>query len=180
MASFFPAGWAICWIPVPFSSLGREPNIRNIYRQAVYCYLFGLFDSCLLTLSSVLELFLRSRYESVEGKKSSVDVGLIKLIDWAVSHSKIDLDVAHKLRISEKFVRPSAISMERDCLEAIGQVSSILERLMPSQNLVFNSVCHYCLTTRTLSVLEGQNYLGNKIILECEHCKKNYHWMVMP
>jgi hypothetical protein len=166
--------------PFPWASLRIIPNIQTIYRQSVYCYLFGLPDACLPTLLRVLEQSLISKCETVEGKKPADGFGLANLVDWAASFMKKDVNVAHSFRLMRNLVHTDTLIPEQDCIEAIRHVSTILEKLYPSQNIVISVVCHYCHTTGITGLLEGQNYLGNKITLQCNHCKKSYHWMVMP
>jgi hypothetical protein len=166
--------------PFPWSSLKSNPNVHSIYRQSLYSYLFGLPDACLPTLSRVLELSLKSKYEAVEGKKPSNEMDLARLTDWAESYVKNDSTVADSFRLMRNLVHTDTFIQEQDCLEGIRHLSTILEKLQPSQNITLNVVCHYCKTTAMATVPEGQNYLGNKITRQCEHCKKTYHWMIMP
>jgi hypothetical protein len=155
-------------------------NIQTIYRQGIYCYLFGLPDACLATLLGAFERSLKYSYESTEGKKPENEMDLAKLIDWAELYMKKDADILHSIRLMRAVVHTDTLIKEQDCIEAIRHVSTILERLQPSQNITINVVCHYCHTTGIAPVLEGQNYLGNKITLQCNHCGQSYHWMIMP
>lgn len=166
--------------PLPWGFLSTRPNIQAIYRQGIYCYLFGLPDASLATLLRVLELSLNSKYETVEGKKPPSEMGLVKLINWAESYLKEDVRLADALRLLRNFVHTDKLFQEQDCLEAIRHISMILEILSPSQNIVLNTVCHYCHQPGIASVPSGQGYLGNKMFLQCNGCKKNYHWMFMP
>jgi hypothetical protein len=74
--------------PLPWDFLKSRPNIQAIYRQSIYCYLFGLPDASLPSLIRVLELSLISRYETGEGKKKPNEIGLAKLIDWVELYLK--------------------------------------------------------------------------------------------
>jgi len=165
--------------PLPWAFLKSRPSIQAIYRQCAYCYLFGLPDACLPTLLRALELSLISRYETTEGKKPPLEMGLAKVIDWAESYLK-ENDVAHSFEILRNFIHTEKLIPEQDCLEGIRHVSLILETLCNSQDIVMNVVCHYCHYTGTASVLSGEGYLGNKMTMQCDHCKKTYHWMIMP
>jgi hypothetical protein len=166
--------------PLPWAFLKSRPNIQAIYRQSIYCYLFGLPDASLPTLLRVLELSLVSKYETAERKRPPTDMGLARLIDWAETYLKENIKVAHAFRLLRNFVHTDKLIQEQDCLEAIMHISTILEILSPSENITMNVVCHYCHQTGIASVLPGQGYLGNKMNLQCDNCKKSYHWMIMP
>lgn len=166
--------------PLPWDFLKSRPNIQTIYRQGIYCYLFGLPDASLPTLTRALELSLISKYDAGEGKKPPNEMGLAKLIDWAELYLKKDVKVADSFRLLRNFVHTDKLVPEQDCLGAIKHVSMVLETLCPSANIVINTVCHFCHHAGIVSVLNGKGYLGNKLYLRCDNCKKDYHWMVMP
>jgi hypothetical protein len=166
--------------PLPWTFIQTRQNIRSIYRQGIYSYLFGLPDACLPTLLRVLELSLVSKYEAVETKKSSKDMELSNLINWAELYLKEHAEVAHAFTPLRNFVHIDKLIQEPDCIEAITHISKVLSTLTPNQNIGMNVVCHYCHYPATASVPSGQDYLGNKILLQCNNCKKNFHWMIMP
>ena len=166
--------------PLPWAFLKTSQNIQAIYRQSVYCYLFGLPDACLPTLLRVLDLSLLSMYETAERKKPLMEIGPVKLMDWAEVHLKKDVKVAQSFSMLKNFLRTDNLIQEQDCLEAIRHVSLIMETFCISQNIVINVVCHYCRQAGEASVLNGQGYLGNKMALQCSNCNQTYHWMVMP
>jgi hypothetical protein len=132
------------------------------------------------TLLGALELSLISKYETAEGKKSPSDMAFVKLIDWAESYLRGDVRLAEAFRLLRDFAHTNKLLQDQDCLEAIRHISMILEILSPSQNIVLNTVCHYCHQPGIGSVPGGQGYLGNKIFLQCNNCKMDYHWMFMP
>lgn len=166
--------------PLPWDFLMSRPNIQAIYRQSIYCYLFGLPDASFSTLIRVLELSLISKYETVEGKKPPNEMGLAKLIDWAELCLKEDAKLVHSFRLLRNFVHTDKLIPEQDCLEGIRHVSMVLETLCPSRNIVMNTVCHLCHHAGIASVPSGEGYLGNKMYLHCDNCKQDYHWMIMP
>ncbi len=166
--------------PLPWGFLSTRPIIQANYRQSIYCYLFGLPDAGMTTLLRVLQLSLISKYESAEGKKPPSEMVIAKIIDWAESYFKEDGKLADAFRLLRNFVHTDKLFQDQDCLGAIRHISMILEILSPSQNIVLNTVCHYCHQPGIASVSGGQGYLGNKIFLQCNNCKKDYHWMFMP
>ncbi len=165
---------------LPWGFLKSRPNIQAIYRQGIYCYLFGLPDASLATLLRVLELSLIPKYETVEGKKPPIEMGIAELIDWAESSFKKDVTLADAFEVLRNFAHADQLFQDHDCLEAIRHISMILEILSPSQDIVLNTVCHHCHQPGIANVASGQGYLGNKMFLQCNGCKKDYHWMFMP
>jgi hypothetical protein len=170
--------------PLPWTFLESEPSIKTLYRQSIFCYLFGLFDSCFFTLLRLIEASLQLKYGMNKGKQSSSSEGmrLEDLFDLAsLSLKNNNIILTKEFRQLTHYARTELNPFgEQDCLEAIGTVSRVLESLQPSQHMKVNVVCHYCHTPGTASVVEEQKYIGNKISLDCQHCKRVFHWMIMP
>ena len=166
-------------IPLPWASLRHSPTIQSIFRQSIYCYLFGLPDACISALCEVLELALARKFEDFEGKKTPVDHELSKLLDWAQISLKEDTE-AHSINFIRSIIRSHKLVQDQECLEAIKQVAMILEKLYPSQDIIINVACHYCKQAASTQISLDEGYLANKITLKCDKCGQIYHWMIVP
>lgn len=166
--------------PIPFGFLDQNSNMKIIYRESVFCFLFGFSNSCLPSLMRVLEQALISKYERTENKKPPNDMALADLIDWAEKLLKEKTQVAHSFRMLRNYVHSENLISQQDASEGIRHISIVIDNIFPKQSFGLNVTCPSCRKIETITIQPQMGVLGNTVGIRCGGCGVNYNWLVFP
>ena len=164
----------------PLDFLSNNPNMSTVYRESIFCYLFGLPNSCIPTLVRVLEQALSSKYESEEGTKPPSKMTLEELIDWSVKFLEERTEIAHSFRMLRNYIHTDRLVKEQDCPEALRHISSIIVTLFGESIGGINTTCTFCNYSAFTTVDAPNLYLGNDVSITCGSCRQTYHWILIP
>jgi len=165
----------------PYGFLENKENPRILFREGIYCYLFGLPNSSLPTLVRILEIALNEKYENVEGKKPTPDVSLNGLLDWAEKKLNLDTMTAHSYRKIRNLIHTNKLVVEQDCLEALRHLSNILNEIFPIiPEYVLHSQCPNCKCSVQSRHPTKDLFFGTMLTInKCPSCYLNYQWTVV-
>ena len=165
----------------PLDYTSNNQNMGTVYRESIFCYLFGLPNSCLPSLVRVLEQSLKTKYEIIEGKKPSSKMTLNDLIDWAEKFLKNKTTTAHSFRMLRNYVHTDILIDERDCPEAIRHITSIINSLYGETVRALHTTCTFCGHGGPTTFSNPQTlFIGNTLPVRCGSCQQTYNWIIMP
>lgn len=167
-------------IPPPLGYLDKNQNVKTIYRESIFCYLFGLPNSCMPSLVRVLEQALISKFQIIEGKPPSNDIGLAKLIDWGEKLLGEKSEIAHSFRMLRNYIHTDKIVKEQDAIEGIRHISSAVDTLFPIDYDTFHTICSFCKTGNLTKIPIESLILGNLVNIRCNKCGQTYAWILLP
>jgi hypothetical protein len=165
----------------PLDFVSNNPNMAIVYRESIFCYLFGLPNSCIPSLVRVLEQSLKTKYMITEGKEPSSKMTLNDLIDWAEKFLKDKTNVAHSFRMLRNYVHTDVLIDEKDCPEAIRHITSIINALFGETVRMLHTTCTFCSYGGPTTFSNPSDlFIGNILPVRCGSCQRTYNWIIMP
>ena len=165
----------------PYGFFENRENARTLFKEGIYCYLFGLPNSSLPTMVRVLEIALQEKYDNEEGKKPLPEMSLNDLLDWAEKKLNLDTMTAHSYRKIRNLIHTDKLVVEQDCLEALRHLSNILNEMFHIiPEYILHRNCPNCkCAVKSRHPTQGL-FLGSVVTInKCPSCYVNYKWNIV-
>lgn len=165
----------------PYGFFENRENARSLFREGIYCYLFGLPNSSLPTMVRVLEIALQEKYDNEEGKKPPPEMSLNDLLDWSEKKLNLDTMTAHSYRKIRNLIHTDKLVVEQDCLEALRHLSNILNEMFQIiPEYILHSNCPNCKCSVRSRHPTRDLFLGTMVTInKCPGCSVNYNWNIV-
>jgi len=165
-------------IIIPIGFFDKIKNGREIYREGVSSYLFGLPNASIPMVLRCLEIGLKYKHKEVGGNGKPKN--LHEFINWSESHLGSKKELAHGFRILRNLIHEEKIVKEQDIPECIRHISEILNILFPFESVSLSNNCTFCGNPYKAIVEKERYWLGNIIQILCNKCQRVNNMQLIP